>query len=455
MPRAARDGSLGGVNVDPDQEAMPLRHSPGRRPKVLIAGGGAAGLETLIGLRQLAQERVEIELLTPDRHFVYRPLTVGEPFGLGAARRYELSRIAADHGASLTAGTLEAVDPGEHSVGTADGREIGYDALVVALGAPMGTVFPGAITLRGPGYTSHFGALLRQLEEGAVASVAFAAPGGVAWPLPLYEVALMTAARLAEAGTEGVKLSIVTPEAEPLELFGAEASAAIRELLEVRSIELRTGLYPSAFHDGELEVVPGGEPIAVERVVALPELTGPHIEGLPHDPDGFVPVDLHGRVSGEEDVYAAGDATGFPIKQGGLATQQADAVVEALAARVGVQLSPQPFRPVLRGLLLTGGSPRYLRAEISGGGGTEDVSEHALWWPPSKIAGRYLSPYLGTRHRELAVDADKEGVPVEIELESRVPPGMRRRGLITKAGGRTAILDVGDRHARGAPSSDS
>jgi hypothetical protein len=69
---------------------------------------------------------------------------------------------------------------------------------------------------------------------------------------------------------------------------------------------------------------------------------------------------------------------------------------------LGHLTDPQPFRPVLRGLLLTGGAPRYMRAEVSGGRGEDwEVSDHALWWPPGKIAGRYLAPYLALRHGEL------------------------------------------------------
>lgn len=341
MWRSGRQGTLSPMSRTEKDGLLPLRHGPGRPPKLLIVGGGAAGLETLIGLRHLVEERVEIELLTPERHFIYRPLAVGEPFGLGTARRYQLSAIAGEHGATLTAGALASVDTAASAVHTTDERRVGYDALMIALGAKVATALTGAITLRGPGYTSHFGALLRELEAGTVTSVVFAAPPGVTWQLPLYELALMTAGRLAESGVEGADLRFVTPEAEPLELFGPEASASIRELFDERGIALRTGSYPSAFTHGQLDVVPRGEaPIPAERVVSLPRLLGPRIAGLPRDSDGFIPVDLHGRVSGQDDVYAAGDATGFPVKQGGLATQQADAAVEALAARAGVDISP-------------------------------------------------------------------------------------------------------------------
>jgi sulfide:quinone oxidoreductase len=99
-------------------------------------------------------------------------------------------------------------------------------------------------------------------------------------------------------------------------------------------------------------------------------------------------------VPGAPDVYAVGDATTFPIKQGGLACQQADAAAESIAAAVGAPVEPSPFRPVLRGKLMTGGRDRFLRRRLVGEQDAGDVSEQPLWWPPSKIAGRYLAPYL-------------------------------------------------------------
>jgi sulfide:quinone oxidoreductase len=132
--------------------------------------------------------------------------------------------------------------------------------------------------------------------------------------------------------------------------------------------------------------------VDVERVVALPLLRGHVIDGVPAEPDfGFIPVDRHGRVEGLDGVYAAGDATNYPVKQGGLAAQQADAVAEHVAARHGAPVEPSPFRPVLRGMLFTGGPAEYLRTDGEGEGA---AATQALWWPPTKIAGRRLAPYL-------------------------------------------------------------
>jgi CBS domain-containing protein len=103
-------------------------------------------------------------------------------------------------------------------------------------------------------------------------------------------------------------------------------------------------------------------------------------------------------VVGVPDVYAAGDVTSFPIKQGGLAAQQAEAAAEAIAADLGADLTARPFRPLLRGLLLTGGRPQYLSRDLAGGAGDAfALSEEPLWWPPAKIVGRYLGPFLAAR----------------------------------------------------------
>ena len=389
--------------------------------KVMIVGGGVAALEGLMALHELAGDRVSLELVTPTPEFAYRPLAVAEPFGLGEARRFDVVRIAGDHRAAVHIAGIKSVDAVGRKVATWDGRELPFDVLLVAVGAQATTSIPGSVTIQGPGYTGRFRTVLRELDGRQVRHVAFTVPPGASWPLPLYELALMTATHVAERGLRKVRLSLVTPEQAPLELFGAAASKTVSELLEERGVDLHLSRYATRFENGELSLVPNDN-LLVERVVSLPTLVGLRLPGLPADANGFIPVDLHGLVQGEENIYAAGDATNSAIKQGGVATQQADAAAEAIAARAGADLDPQPFRPVLRGLLLTGSTPRYMRAEVSGGRGEDwRVSDHALWWPPSKIAGKRLAPYLALRHDEL--EAEPAGLPVDVELPGTYDPG--------------------------------
>jgi sulfide:quinone oxidoreductase len=369
--------------------------------RVVIAGGGVAGLETMLALRALAGDLVDIELIAAEPRFWYRPLAVAEPFALGRARAFELAAIAETAGAGFVLGRIASVDTDARLVRTAHGAELEYDALVIACGAQPRPVLPGASTFRGPADSDAFRRLLDEAERGEAESLAFAVPTGATWPLPLYELALLTATRLEKRGRH-MWLGLVTPEQAPLSLFGAAASAATRELLSERGIALHTGKHPLRFEHGRLELAPAATLLA-DRVVALPALEGPQILGLPQDANGFVATDLSGRIHGLSEVYAAGDITQFPIKQGGIAGEQADAVAEVIAARAGAAVRPHRFEPVLRAILITGGAPLYFRHEPHGGrDDTSTVSTEPLWWPPTKIAGRYLAPFLAHGHSVVA-----------------------------------------------------
>jgi sulfide:quinone oxidoreductase len=414
--------------------------------RLLVAGGGVAALEATIALRELAQGRVSVELLSPKAEFAYRPLAVAEPFGSDPVMRYDLLAMVEDLGADFRLGTLHEVDATNRVVRTTRGEKLSWDALLVTVGARMGIGIEGAVTIKGPGFTGRFRTVVRELEDRRLRRVTFAVPPGASWALPLYELALMTAEVVRKRELRKVELRFVTSEAEPLELFGAQASSAVGTMLEDYGIQLYTRHYPVAAEEGRLLLRPrDAEPIPADRVVSLPRLRGPRIPGLPADQGGFIPIDLHARVRGLDGVYAAGDATDFPIKQGGLATQQADAAAEAIAAEAGATLEPRPFRPVLRGLLLTGGIPRFMRAEVAGGRGERwEVSDSALWWPPSKIAGRYLSPYMGARHGEFARPSG--GVPVEVAIDPNAPPGPKKRIAIARGSrtGNTEAIDLSE-----------
>jgi sulfide:quinone oxidoreductase len=359
---------------------------------VLIAGGGVAGLEAMLALRALAGDLVDLELLAPEPAFWYRPLAVAEPFEAARVRHFELSAIAETVAARFTLDSLASVDADRRIARTGYGVELEYDALVVACGALPRPALPGALTFRGPADSDRFRSLLDEAESGHVRSIAFVLPRTGVWPLPLYELALLTATRLGQQNE--VELALVTPESAPLSLFGDAASEGARELLEEHGINLHTGCSPVRFEAGRLELATGRR-LHAERVVALPRLEGVRILGLPQDADGFIPTDASGRVQALAHVYAAGDITQFPIKQGGIAAEQADAVAEAIAAEAGAAIKPHAFEPVVRGLLLTGGLPRYLRRELHGScSDTGVITGEALWWPPSKIVGRHLAPLL-------------------------------------------------------------
>jgi sulfide:quinone oxidoreductase len=364
-----------------------------KRFRVVIAGGGVAALEVMIGLRELAEERVDLTLVAPDNTFVYRPLAVAEPFGLGAVVRVPLDILVAACGATHEQASALLLTPNDRTLHTSRGRDVAYDALVLAHGARPEEAVPGAIAFGGPGDERAVSMLLEDLEHGLVQHVAFAVPTGVGWTLPLYELALLTAESILDNHL-GARVILVTPEEQPLASFGREASDRIARLFEERGVEIFAAQHPQRFEDRYLQLV-GGDSIEADRVFSLPRLRGRPLDGVPQDADGFIPTDEFGRVDGLRHVYAAGDITQFPIKQGGLAAQQADSIAEAIAAEVGADVVATAFKPVLRGLMLTGRRPAFIRAEITGGHGeTSVVDAEPLWWPSGKIAAKYLGPYL-------------------------------------------------------------
>jgi sulfide:quinone oxidoreductase len=224
----------------------------------------------------------------------------------------------------------------------------------------------------------------------------FALPRGASWALPLYELALLTATHVADRRLTGVSLDLVTPEERPLAQFGGDASAAVADLLRESHIAVHTRTYPVAVYPNVLMLMPHAT-LAADRVVCIPAARGIRFAGLPHDEEGFLATDDLGRVRGSPDVYAVGDITAHPIKQGGIAAQQADLVAHAIARNAGAPLdAPSPLRPVLRGLLLTGGRPRFLVADPADGRSGHAADTKPLWTPGTKIAARYLGAYLAS-----------------------------------------------------------
>jgi len=365
---------------------------------VVIAGGGIAGVEALLALRALTGDALSVTLVSPAEQLNYRPFAVLEPFASHAIRRYDLGEICENLGATHHRDSLAAVDPVDYAIGTAGGKRIPYDALVLAPGARASGGLAHAHTWFADADPGSLQWIVAELEQGMTRRVAFVVPPGPTWPLPLYELALMTAARTREMGVRGVELTVVTPEDTPLGLFHGAGSAAVAERLSDAGIAFAGNAYAHDYDGRTLALTPGERTLEAERVVALPVFSGPAIGGVPSDTDGFVHIDEHGRVPGLPDVYAIGDATTFAIKQGGMAAQQADAVATLIARSAGASTPEPSTRPLLRAMLFTGDGPIYLRATITGGESVvSSASRHCPWWPPHKVAARYLAPYLADR----------------------------------------------------------
>ena len=365
--------------------------------RVLIAGGGVAALEAALAFQDIDIDRaLQVEVIAPESRFVYRPLSVRDPFGPRATHAYELAPLVAGAGARLRGGQVDAVEPDERLVTLGDGTQLPYDALLLATGAARQPALPGVGTFSGPADAPAFHTFVESLCRGAFHRVAFIVPPGPCWPLPVYELALQAGARLKASDVEA-QLAVITPESGALAMFGPVASRAVEAALHDRGVTVHPGTYAESLRDRQLRLDMQGA-VLVDAAWAAPRLVARVPAGVPVAAEGFVPVDDAGRVEGFVDLFAAGDMTLGQVKQGGVAAQQAAVAAHAIAALAGIESEPTPTPPVLRALMLTGGEPLWLRADPSSDTPSE-ASDEPLWWPPHKIFGHYLAPVLAGLER--------------------------------------------------------
>ena len=362
------------------------RHEAVTKMQVLIAGAGPAGVEAALTLQRIGGNRFDTTIVAPEERFVHLPPAVLSPFAAAVRGRPRLEA----QGARVRRSRVIAVDADAREVQLDDGATLPYDALLIAVGGIARSPYPRALAFGLPGSEERMHGLIQDLEDGYVRRIAFVVPPGASWPLPIYELALMTAERAFDMCAKA-ELTFVTPEPAPLAVFGEEASADVAVLLAEAGISVRTGADADMPRCNALELRPTGERLEVDRVVTVPILSGPAIDGLPHDVAGFLPVDSHGRVNGVAAVYAAGDVTDFEIKQGGLACQQADAAAHTIAADAGLPIVPAPFAPRLRGALVTERHIRGLQRDLAPAGGDVEPLSSSL---RTKFFGRELSPLL-------------------------------------------------------------
>jgi sulfide:quinone oxidoreductase len=379
----------------PDRDAHDAAAERGGRFEVLIAGGGVAGLEAAFALQHLAADRVRVRVASVGTDFVYRPLSIGEPFNRSHAAHMPLRELVEEAGAELISDALVHVDVTARRAQLASGADLDYDALLVATGATIDPVYEHVTGIDDARMDDLLHGLVQDIEEGYLHRLAVIIPSPPPWPFPAYELALMASERAWDMQVD-LEVTLVTPERAPLDLFGSVASRALTTLLGERRIEVITSAWCEVPRSRSLLIHPSGSELEFDRIVALPALRGPDLGGLPRDGGGFLPVDEYARVRGADRVWAAGDCTDVPIKQGGVSAQLADVAAESIAALAGARLHASTFVPMVEGVLMTGGTARYMRARPAwpGDAGESVFEPVSRGSEPPKIRARYLGAHV-------------------------------------------------------------
>jgi sulfide:quinone oxidoreductase len=363
--------------------------------RAVICGAGIAGVEGLLRLRKLAGDRVDITLLSAQQEFSYRPIAALEPFAKGKADRYSVARIAVDTGARWIPHNLTWVDRDNRKVHASNGEELEYDALLLAVGGRERKPPQHMEVFSDRNADGMYRAILADIDSGDITNLAFVMPSGPTWPLPLYELALLTAEQTHD--NPRLNISFITHEKLPLQAFGDEAGEAVARKLRDAGITLFCDADVRVLGPRHLQLHSGGIEQHPDRIVTIPVITGPNVAGIAGDArERFLAIDDRCRVRGTDGrIFAAGDATDLPVKHGGVGAQQADAAAAGIAYLAGVGDAPGPTHPVIRGMLLTGRDPLYLMAHVVAGRGWQaQVYPEPPWPPDEKVIAVELGPYL-------------------------------------------------------------
>lgn len=355
---------------------------------IVIVGGGVGALELAVGLHESPNIDARVTLIAPDAIFHYRPLVVFEPFGIREYMEMPIADLLSGCNVEIIHQQVDRVDLDFNRVHLTSGDNVNFDALVVATGAFPTKSLDGALTVSGKDALTGLSRLISEIDSDAIHSVAFTLPAGASWELPAFELALLAKARGRRRVNRDLHVSVITSELRPVQPFGQAAGDAVSAKLRDADIALYTNERAISFGDGTIVTVAGTE-IAADRAVSIPQLSGRPIDGLPHNQDGFLPVDEHCAVIGIKDVWAAGDITDFKVKLGAVAAQQADAVLEALAVRFGSQETARIFEPQLHAILFSDTGETFLRSAAAGE--PAEVSAKPLWEHSEKIFSRFLS----------------------------------------------------------------
>ncbi len=323
-----------------------------------MLGAGLAGLETAFLLHAHLHGRADLLLVSERDDFLLRPNLVYVPFGADPdASRLSIEQALWRADIGLQEGRVDGVDTDAGRVQLADGRQLPYEHLVIASGA---TAQPEQI----PGLSEHavsawdladmltlrerFEHLRGQGREGAQARVLFALPPDTQCPLPLYEVALMLDTWLGRAhAREPVSIGFVTHEASFGETCGPRMHEVLADEFSRRQIEAHTAgrlvevrAHEATFGEGRAE--------HFDLLVTMPPLVAAaRYEGLPADERGFLRVgDGTRQVQGHPELYAAGNAGDFPLKDPYLALLEADAAADHLATVITGGDFKRPFDAV-------------------------------------------------------------------------------------------------------------
>lgn len=413
------------------------------KPRVVVLGGGFAGLESTFYLRHVLRDRADLTLVSDQDHFLFKPNTIYIPFGEEPDKfKVPLDKPTRKKEIEFVLGRATEIDPAANRVRVGD-RTLNYDYLVVATGAGMRpTEIPGltehALTVWTPDnmlqLRAGFARLVERAKSGTSQRLLFMVPPNNRCSGPLYEMVMMTDTWLRRQEARGpVEIGFTTYESGFIQAFGPRLNTVVTDEFQERGVTGEKGFVVTHVEPGHVHFQ-NGQSRPFDLLVSFPPyVAGNRYASLPNDDRGFIAVEPDSRrVRGQDRIYAAGDTADFPIKQAFLALLQADAAADHIAAEIVGGKPTVAFEPVSMCVMeelnkatfaqvplkYTGDPERPVTVDLEHG---EDykVGVSPLWRVGKKVLGLYLPWRFGSGepfHAGLAWDAMDMGLKVMAKL---------------------------------------
>lgn len=381
-------------------------------PRIVVVGGGFAGLESAFALRRRLHGRARITLVADETIFTFKPNGIHVPFGADPMEpALLLPEALRRRDIELVAGRVQALDAERRQLRTID-EVIPYDFAIVATGArtrprEIRGLAERAITIGPPSEMLRLRYALRELLVPAplmrATQVVFVVAPGNQWSGPVYELALMLDTWLRQRQVRRrIELHVVTAESRYAAALGPHMHTVIAGEFARRHIHGYPGATVTEVSGSKVRLVEGSAVPFDVLVAAAPHAAAMALPELPSDARGFLRVESATRqVLDHPDIFAVGDAADFPLKQAYLALLQAHAGVEALVARLRGVAPAFAFEPrsvyVMDHLdaATYAEGPLPMRADgasvSDGAAGSYRVDTSPVWRVAKGAIGRYVT----------------------------------------------------------------
>jgi sulfide:quinone oxidoreductase len=312
--------------------------------KVLILGGGFAGVVAAERLAEQLSDDHQITLVSRSRQFVFYPGLVRLAFGKcqPADVSFDLRQTTLNRRINFIEAEVARIDPSARNVTIAHGEvegKLGYDYLVFALGRRLATerikgFYEHAHHLLNVDKALKFGKAISTFREG---SAVFGQCPDARLPVPVYESAFALAQLLEERDArENVRITIVSPSTIEGELGDPGAAVLLKKSLDAHQIDFLSHVSINSLTENSAATT-DGDTIDFNLLMLVPPFRGSSAAsyiGITN-PDGYINVDSNMRVINQERMYAAGDCVNFEgPKMGHMAVRQAEVAAKNLAAEI-------------------------------------------------------------------------------------------------------------------------